>query len=138
MKITAYSLLYCAPEEPTAVNSKARNYQEKMLEYLGNARTSYLSLAEVGVPLVLLTNRASELKNLVSWRVCAMPEIREISFEGDVPATVGFYSAHRKWDVFRYLGTLEEDAYVVLLDLDVIVGMSFSESFRFYAEQGVP
>ena len=138
MKITEYSLLYCAPEEPTAVNSKARNYQEKMLEYLGNARTLYLSLAEVGVPLVLLTNGASELKNLMPWPEREMPEIREISFEGDVPTTVGFYSAHRKWDVFRYLGSLEEDVYVLLLDLDAIVGRGFSESFRFCAEQGVP
>src|ERR1700682_2282764 len=122
MKITAYSLLYCAPEEPTAVNSKARNYQEKMLEYLGDARTLYLSLTEVGVPLVLLTNSAGELKNLVPWPERAMPEIREISFDSTVPPTVGFYSAHRKWDAFRYLGSLGEDDYVMLLDLDVIVG----------------
>jgi hypothetical protein len=138
MKITAYTLLYCAPEEPIAVNSKARNYQEKMLEYLGNARTLYLSLREVGVPLVLLTNSAGELKNLMPWPERSMPQIREISFEGDVSTDVGFYSAHRKWDVFRHLGGLEEDAYLVLLDLDVIVVRGFSESFRFCAEQGIP
>src|SRR6202051_2904906 len=128
MKITAYTLLYCAPEEHTAVNSKARNYQEKMLEYLGNARTLYLSLAEIGVPLVLLTNSAGELKYLMPWPERAMPAIREISFEGVVSTNVCFYSAHRKWDVFRYLGSLEEDDYAVLLDLDVIVGREFSES----------
>jgi hypothetical protein len=138
MKITAYALLYCAPEEPTAVNSKGRNYQDKMLEYLGNARTLYLSFTEVGVPLVLLTNSAAELKNLMPWPERAMPEIREISFDGDVSTNVGFYSAHRKWDVFRYIGSLEEDAYVVLLDVDVIVGRGFSESFRFCSEQGIP
>src|ERR1700730_14835212 len=126
MKIIAYTLLYCAPEEPIAVNSKARNYQEKMLEYLGNARTLYLSLREVGVPLVLLTNSAGELKNLMPWPERSMPQIREISFEGDVSTDVGFYSAHRKWDVFRHLGGLEEDAYLVLLDLDVIVVRGFS------------
>jgi hypothetical protein len=138
MKITAYTLLYCAPEEPPTVNSKAKTYQEKMLEYLGNARTLYLSLREVGVPLVLLTNSAGELRNLTPRPERPMPEIREISFKGDVSTNVAFYSAHKKWDVFRYLGGLEEDAYVMLLDLDVIVGMGFSESFRFYAEQGIP
>jgi hypothetical protein len=137
LKITAYTLLFCAPEETTAVNSKARNYQEKMLEYLGDARTLYLSLAEVGVPLVLLTNRAGELRNLMPWPEGTMPEIREISFEGEIPRNIFFYSAHRKWDVYRYLGGLEEDAYVMLLDLDVIVGKGFSESFRFCAEQGI-
>jgi hypothetical protein len=86
------------------------------------------------VSLVLLTNSAGELKNLMPWSECAMPEIREISFKGDVSTNVAFYSAHKKWGVFRYLGGLEEDAYVVLLDLDVIVGMGFSESFRFCAE----
>jgi hypothetical protein len=138
MKIIAYTLLYCAPEEPTAVNSKARNYQEKMLEYLGNARTLYLSFTEVGVPLVLLTNNAGELRNLMPWPERGMPEIREICFAGDVPSKVAFYSAHRKWDVFRYLGGLEKDAYAMLLDLDTIAGKGFSESFRFCAEQGIP
>jgi hypothetical protein len=110
LKIIACTLLFCAPEETTAVNSKARNYQEKMLEYLGDARTLYLSLAEVGVPLVLLTNRAGELRNLMPWPEGTMPEIREISFEGEIPRNIFFYSAHRKWDVDRYLGGLEEDA----------------------------
>src|ERR1700692_3098412 len=109
MKITAYTLLYCAPEEHTAVNSKARNYQEKMLEYLGNARTLYLSLTEVGVPLVLLTNSAGELKKSMPWPEQEMPEIREISFEGDVSKNVGFQSHHRKWDMVRYLGGLDAD-----------------------------
>jgi hypothetical protein len=110
-----------------------------MLEYLGDARTLYLSLKEVGVPLVLLTNSAGELRNLVPWPESAMPEIREIGFEGDVPTNITtFYSAHRKWDVFGYLAGLEEDAYVMLLDLDIIVGKGFSESFRFCAEQGIP
>jgi hypothetical protein len=138
MKITAYALLYCAPEEPTAVNSKARNYKEKMLEYLGNAKTLYLSLAEVGVPLVLLTNNAEEIEKIMPWPATAMPNIRRINFESDIPTKVGFYSAHRKWDVFRYLGSVEEDAYLVLLDLDVTVGRGFSDSFRFCAEKGIP
>ena len=138
MKITAYSLLYCNPDERTPINSKVRNYQEKILEYLGNARTLYLSLTEVGVPLVLLTNSAGELKKAMPWPEHEMPEIREISFKGDVSKNVGFESHHRKWDMVRYLGGLDADAYVVLLDLDVIVGRGFSESFRFCAEQGIP
>jgi hypothetical protein len=109
-----------------------------MLEYLGDAKTLYLSLKEVGVPLVLLTNTQVEIRKLVPWPEDAMPEIREISFEGNVPTNIKFYSAHRKWDMFRYLAGLEEDTYVMLLDLDIIVGKGFSEPFRFCTEQGIP
>lgn len=66
-----------------------------------------------------------------------MPEIREISFESDIPTNISFYSAHRKWDVHRYLGSLEEDAYVMLLDLDIMAARGVSESFRFYVEEGI-
>jgi hypothetical protein len=109
-----------------------------MSEYLGNAKTLYLSLAEIGVPLVLLTNNAAEIGKIMRCPPHAMPNIKEISFESDIPMNVGFYSAHRKWEVFRYLGSVEEDAYLLLLDLDVIVGRGIAESFRFCAEQGIP
>jgi hypothetical protein len=137
MKIIAYSLLYCVPQESTGVNSQARNYQEKMSQYLGSARTLYLSLAEAGVPLVLLTNDAAALSEL-RGPAHAMPEVKEISFEGHIPLNIGFSSTHRKWDVFRYLGSLEENIYPVLLDLDVILGRNLSDSFRFCAERGIP
>jgi hypothetical protein len=40
---------------------------------------------KVEIPVILLTNRADELKRLMLWPERAMPEIKEISFQGEIP-----------------------------------------------------
>lgn len=65
-------------------------------------------------------------------------DVVEIPFSLNVPRGIPFYSAHYKVDVFRYLSTLPEDEYPILLDSDVVCMREFSAEYYELINQGVP
>jgi hypothetical protein len=64
--------------------------------------------------------------------------VQEIAFPLEVPSGIQFYSAHHKLDLFRHLGSLAEDEYVGVVDLDVIALGEAPPALTRAVEHGTP
>ena len=86
----------------------------------------------------LLTNNKSFIDDSLRRIGYEELEVVEIPFSLNVPKGIPFYSAHYKVDVFRYLATLPEDEYSILLDSDVVCMREFPAEYYELIKQGVP
>ncbi len=123
MEITFYGLLHLAKGEKSAVNGGLKKFDRQIDTYLMNAVNLSDSLQSKGedIQFILLTNQPAaiddRLKRLGSKERL---KVQSIDFSTDVPTGTKFYSAHFKFDVFNYLGSLKADRYIGLIDLDAI------------------
>ena len=86
--------------------------------HLNNALVLALSLKTQGIAFTLLTNKKSVIdKYLFDKRIEL--KVEQIPFSTSVPSGIKFYSAHFKFDVFRYFASLKID-YIAFCDLDVV------------------
>jgi hypothetical protein len=64
--------------------------------------------------------------------------VQEIAFPLEIPSGIRFFSAHHKLDLFRHLGSLHEDEYVGVVDLDVIALGDTPPTLARAIERGTP
>ena len=65
-------------------------------------------------------------------------EVIRIDCKLNVPKGIAFYSAHFKIDAFRYLASLPDNEYSILLDSDIICMKDFNKEFYAIVEEGLP
>ncbi len=136
MSLKLYGLLHCKQGEQSAINFQPRNFQDQMLVYVRNAINLANTLQQQGVMFTLITNDKIAVDSLVAGEGSVLPTI-EIPFTTEVPSGVSFYSAHFKFDVFRYLGGLTED-YVGLCDLDMVCINPYPHQLQNIVAAGIP
>ena len=118
MKIKMFGLLYLKEGERSIVNLKIKDFQDQISVYVNNALSLSRSLQMRGIPFTLLTNDKSLVDEYIPSDNGSL-NVREIPFTTIVPTGISFYSQHFKFDVFRYLATLQ-DCYVAYCDVDML------------------
>jgi hypothetical protein len=121
MDINLYGLLHLTENEASAMNVQVDNFEQQKELYIKNATTLSKSLARRGISFTLLTNRIQSVHDVLT----RMGQTNNLKVEGidctyKLPSGIRFYSAHYKFDVFRYLSSLVQERYVGLIDLDMI------------------
>lgn len=144
MGVTIYGLLFVAdsgrhssnPQGSPNLKGTAGGAAEI---YLANAITLSRSLAALGHHLTVITNDGPRLRAIDRDKFHGPNiDIQEIGFDLQVPRGIAYYSAHHKFDVFRWFVTGEAGQYPVLIDLDCVALAKPSAQFAACAEAGVP
>lgn len=131
MEITFYGLLHLAKGEKSAVNGGLKKFDRQIETYLMNAVNLSDSLQSKDIQFILLTNQPGAIEDrLKRLGSSDRLQVQSINFATDVPTGTSFYSAHFKFDVFNYLGSLQDDRYVGLIDLDTIAIGDLSPCFQ--------
>lgn len=120
-----YTLLYLDKDEIRSLSktgvgkASILSYEDRIKVFLGCAALldKSLKINNVGY-LEILTNNKDFLVSL-QRKFGYSTIVTEIPFTLDVPKGIKFYSAHYKIDVFKYLGTLDNQMSF-LLDNDVV------------------
>lgn len=134
--MTFYGLLHLKETESSAMNVKVRNFDEQTRIYLRNALSLAKSLRAQSHSFCLLTNRADYLLSLLPACTETM-RVEQIEFSSNIPTGARFYSAHFKFDVFKFLSKVPED-YVAFVDIDVLCINTMPETMTRCAREGVP
>lgn len=116
--ITVFGLLHIAEEENTSMNLLSENFSDQLKVYVNCAVLFSKMLNTHGIEFILITNRKSIIEEYLN-SIDQHLVIQEIEFKTRVPHGVDFYSAHFKFDVFRYFASLPE-GYYALCDIDMI------------------
>ena len=130
-----FGLLHLSDSETTTVNEKLTGFRDQITLYLKNAVTLSNSLRAKGFRFTVLTNQEQQLRNFHGGS--ADLEFEEIEFNLGMPSGAGFYSAHFKLDVLRHLSRLD-DAYLGLVDLDMICLNPVPDAFNRNVREGIP
>jgi len=138
MGIVFYGLLYLADQEKALVNLPIKTFRDQVYIYFKNAINLNISLRNKGIEFVLVTNQEETLRMLALQAGLELRlTIKEIPFKTFVPNGIRFYSAHYKFDLVRYLASLE-DAYVGIIDLDILAINPAPENFLYFIERKTP
>lgn len=131
--------MYVAYKEQRQFSGKVYSGERKLDMYMKGACLLDKSLKiNEGIGLTLLTNDAvSVMASLYRLNYSDL-DILEIPFDLNVTEGCAFYSAHYKIDVYRYLGTLSENEYSILLDSDVLSISMLGEDFYNIVHSGIP
>ncbi len=134
--IRLFGLLHLEAGEASAVNVSVRSFRDQVEVYIQNALCLAASLRQRGIRFTLLTNQPLLIKE---WLPADTEnfDVQEIPFTSRVPRRVRFYSAHFKFDVFRYFADLDE-AYVGLCDLDMVCNGDEPRCLQNLSAAGVP
>lgn len=118
-KVVFYGLLHIAENESSSVQLSGRSFVDQIAVYLKNASTLASSLEKAGYGFFLLTNKADELREILTQLTLPSLKVEQISFTREIPSGIRFYSAHFKLDVYQYFAALDNH-YSVLCDLDML------------------
>lgn len=120
MNFQFYSLLYVADGKSDTTNFGRSQSDDHLDIYLRNGLTLSRSLECVGFNLTIITNKPEFLKRRLALMNGEGVQVISIDFDRVIPQDINFYSAHYKLDVYKYFSKLDEDAYSILLDLDMV------------------
>lgn len=139
MNLELYGLLHLAEGEKNTVNLKSNTFQQTIEIFLKNAIGLSRSLADKGIPFILLTNNLDEINKIAknSLRVGKLC-IKEIKFTSTIPTGINFFSAHFKIDVFRYFAGMDSNKYIGLCDLDMIASGANPLCLKNIVTAGIP
>ncbi len=130
-----YTMLFVDPAGRAAAhNGSEEDFRKQIEVYAGCCETLGKSLAFHDPQCVfsVITNDAGLLRSL------GFPfAVEEIRFSMDVPRDIRFFSAHHKFEVFRWLGETASE-YSILLDSDVACVNPMPQSLAFCARENIP
>ncbi|MBF2048588.1 MAG: hypothetical protein IGS54_14720 [Elainella sp. C42_A2020_010] len=139
MNLSLYGLLHLAENQTGSMDDYAKTYEQKKIFYLISAVNLSRSLRKRGITFTLLTNRKEEIYNdLKSLSYNSFLAVEELDFNIHVPNGIYYYSAHFKLDVFRHLASLQNEAYVGLVDIDMIAINDIPSSFKNLVREKIP
>lgn len=129
MNCKFYTLLYLDPEEKKCMSGRTLTSERRIDVFVKNACMLDKSLEWTFMlndangfenKLTVLTNNRPMVEEALKRIGYDRLNIEEIKFTLNVPRGIPFYSAHYKIDAFRYLSTMPDSQYSILLDNDVI------------------
>ncbi len=129
-----YTLLHVAENETSTHNNKAASFEKQMQVYVNCVKLFHTTLQHRHIELVLITNNKTYLQKLFGTYAIS---ITELNFQIHVPTGTSFYSAHFKIEVFKYLGSVEEN-YVALVDNDMVCINEVPACFQNCVDNGIP
>ena len=135
-KIEVFGLLHLAQSETSAVNLKTKSFEDQISTYLHNASLLMKSLKYQNIKFTLLTNNKNDLVNFALKRKMQL-NIEQLECTLTIPTGIKFYSAHFKFDVFRYISKLKID-YAIFCDLDVVCLKPLPAVFDTYVDEQIP
>lgn len=129
MNCKFYTLLYLDPREKKRMSGRTLTAERRIDVFVKNACMLDKSLSWTFTPddangfenkLTILTNNRLMVEDSLKRIGYDRLNVEEIRFWFNVPRGIPFYSAHYKIDAFRYLSTMPDEQYSILLDSDVI------------------
>jgi len=116
-KIKFYTLLYIDSENQSlSHNGLVDNFHKQIETFVKCCVTLNKSLLFfANSEMTVITNNKPYIKNISTDLKCL-----EIDFNFKIPKDIGFFSAHHKIDVFKYLSQLDPSQYSVLIDCDIL------------------
>lgn len=123
MKKIFFSLLFVPDFECVSHNMQQCSFENTIKTYLYNAISLQNSLKRFEFDFILFTNNKPYLQKFLSCK--NMHNIIEVDFlqykeHKTLPRDIGFYAAHHKIFLFKYISKFPFSDYMIFIDLDVI------------------
>lgn len=125
-QIKLFTLIHVADQEISIHNNFVTSMEAQIRLYLLCAKQLAESLEEIGVVLTVITNNSTYLKTLVPDYTYP---VVQLSFSSHVPTGIRFFSAHYKFEVIHYLGSVA-DGYIGLVDSDIVCINAIPSGFK--------
>lgn len=140
MNLKFFGLLHINQDENSTVTIRSDITFEEIVEtYLKDADLLSKTLTEYGIEFTLITNKPEFVNKLIKrLNLHSQFQIQKINFSYKIPHGIKFYSAHYKFDVFKYFSSLSEDEYVGLIDLDMVALGSIPQCLENLAKNKIP
>ena len=115
-----FGLLHTAVGESNTANVKVGDDSLVPELLVRNSIALWRSLEQSGIEFTLACSEPDRVESICRRFGAPGVAVEEIGFPLEIPSGIPFYSAHHKIDLYRHLGSLPEEEYVGLVDLDVI------------------
>jgi hypothetical protein len=135
-RLRFFGLLHLADDQFTSGNASFYSFNAQLKIYVRNAALLARTLRRHGAGFTLLTNDPSRVERTAAEDDLKIDAV-SIPFVTPVPGGIPFYSAHFKFDVFRYLAGLG-DVYACLCDLDMVCARPIPDALLRLVRDNVP